>query len=341
MAGSLVAPSTVAEAKPSAAFPAGRWKGIGVITGGIAQTDVQAAITNPATVTFEVEVAPDGTVVDGVWQLSGATVQVVIPGGSGTASISGSGTLAGTGTRVAVDGSLSISGTVTVQGLTVPLSGISVGAGGGFSPTGASCDVVWGDLSTEARSVQQAAGFSTSVTGPFSAKRIAKAGENLSLSFDETYVELVTAMEQLAAQSPPPVADVVKLATKIDAFYAQVFGSAACADGPKNLEKGKQPYTTFVDKLGQMLLAALQDPNAYSAEDLQQLLLVAIHFGLLGAAAPDPQFAAQLSGEFEAALSSALAKAKAASDHTDCIIVFLAASAGGYSSIAKEAKACA
>jgi len=334
-------PATPAPAAPPvASFPPGIWKGLAVVTGGISGQGVEAFITSPIIVNFQVEVAPDASVVDGGWAITGAAASAVDAGGEGSFEFSGGGGLAGTGSRVVLAGSVSMVGSVTVQGSTYAIE-FALDAAGGFSPSTATCSFVTGDIATEARDVQTASGFATTVTGPFTAHRIGNVGDNLAPDFEEQYVALVEQMDELVAQVTPAAADVVDLAAQAEAFYLNVFANAHCPGGTPNLAPGKQPYTYFVKQLGQLLLAALAHPEAYSAEDLHVLALAAIRIGVVGAAAPDPDLAAQVRQALFDAIAGSLSAAVAAQDQADCLIIHLAASAMGFAELLADAHACA
>jgi hypothetical protein len=336
----LTAPVPV-HSKPSAVFPAGVWKGVGYIAGGISGQGVNAVHTAPGVFEFELEVSPQGDVIDGSWSLTGAA-SATVPNASAFATFSGGGGLGGTAGRVAVEGSFTLAGTVTAEGFSFDLSQLGAfPAAGGFSPASASCTQVDGDIATEARAAQEAAGFATSVTGPFVAVRMAKAGDNLAPGFDDVYIELVEAMDALSAQATPKVDAVVSLVEDIDAFVAQIAQAASCPGGPANLKKGKQPYTYFVEQLTKLLLKALDNHEAYSANDVNTMLAVAIHVGAMGKAAINANASGELTGAFGDALEAKIAKAKADGSTTDCAILAIAAAFGGYTDMYQDAIACA
>jgi hypothetical protein len=326
-------------APPTATFPPGVWKGSALGTGGISGQSVEGFITQPIKFSFEVQVGADGAVVGGTWTMTGE-VAAAAPGVEGVMSLGGSGTIGGTGARLVIAGSTTFSGTITVQGSPYPVN-FSAEAAGGFSPTTATCSFVTGDIATEGRAAQQAAGFATTVTGPFTAYRIGKPGDAGVPGFEEQYVELVGKAEALLAQHPPPAGEVVALAEQAEMFYHNVFNYGSCPGGSTNLLPGKQPYTYFVKTIGALLLAALADPAAYSVDDLDALALAALRIGVIGAAAPDPELAAQVSQALFDALSAHLSGAVAANNKTDCVIIYLAAEALGFTQLLADAQACA
>jgi hypothetical protein len=315
------------------------WKGAALGTGGISGQSVEGFITQPIKFSFEVQVGPDSAVVGGTWTMTGE-VAAAAPGTEGVMSLGGSGTIGGTGARLSIAGSITFSGTITVQGSPFPVE-FTTEAAGGFSPSTATCSIVTGDIATEGRAAQQAAGFATTVTGPFTAYRIGKPGDAGIPGFEEQYVELVAKAEALLAQHPPPAAEVVALAAQAENFFFNVFNYGACPGASTNLLPGKQPYTFFVKTIGALLLAALADPAAYSVDDLHVLALAALRIGVIGSAAPDPELAAQVSQVLFDALSAHLSGAVAANNKTDCVIIYLAAEALGFTQLLADAQACA
>jgi hypothetical protein len=339
LATASVPPAPAVAAPPTATFPPGVWKGAAVGTGGISGQGVDAFISEPIKYTFEVEVAPDGSVAGGTWTMTGE-VAAATPGAEGVLSLGGSGTFGGTGARLAIAGSITFAGSITVQGTAYPIN-FTADAAGGFSPSTATCTFVTGDIATEGRAAQEAAGFATSVTGPFTAYRIGNPGAAAVPGFEEQYVELVGKADALLAQSPPPAAEVVALVQQAESFYHNVFNYSSCPGGNANLLPGKQPYTYFVKTIGALLLAALTDPTAYSVDDLSALAFAALRIGVVGSAAPDPELAGQVSQALFDALSGQLSAAAAANNQTDCVIIHITASALGFTELLADAQACA
>ena len=335
----LLSAGPVSAAPPPGAFPPGVWKGAGVMTGAISTQGVTAFAEGPWIFRFVVEVAPDGSVVDGSIEGSG-DVSSVVTGGEGTFTISLAGTLAGSSARVEVGGTFHLSGQVTAQGVTVPVE-LDFPAEGGFTPTSATCAVVTGDIATEARAEQAAAGFTTSVTGPFTAVRVAAAGANLAPGFEEQYVQLVSTVDQLAAMATPPAAEMVALVEQSEDFYDNVFGTTSCPGGTPNLSPGKQPYTYFVKKLGELLLKALANPSAYSVSDINSMAIAAVRIGVVGGAAPDAQLGDQVDQALFDALATKLSEAIANQDKTDCAIIHITATTLGFDELLADAQACA
>jgi hypothetical protein len=334
-------PSAPASAAPTttAAFPPGVWKGSGAMTGAISTDGATAFAEGPWIFRFTVEIAADGTVVDGSIEGSG-TVSAVVSGGEGTFELSLAGTLGGSSARVETSGNLHMSGSVTAQGMNVPVE-LDFPAMGGFSATSSSCTVVTGDFAAEARDAQIDAGLATSVTGPFTAVRVAAAGDNLAPGFEEEYVALVQRADALATMDTPPAADVVALVEQSEAFYQSVYSSAPCPGGPTNLEPDQQPYTYFVRKLGEVLLKALANPAAYSADDIHAMGVAALQIGVIGGAAPDAALGQQVDEALFNALATKLSEAIESQNETDCGIIHIAAGTLGFDEMLADAQACA
>ena len=334
------APATVpAPPDASPSFPAGTWKGVAVVTGGISGNDATAFLPEPIIVNFEFDVAPDGTVPNGIWDWEGAIASAA-EGVDGNFDMTASGTLGGTGARVELSGTVHMSGTVTVQGNVMTVEN-DAPAAAAFSPTAVSCAVVSGDITTEGQAAQASTGMATSINGPFSAHRIASPGEGSVPGFEETFTELVLTVQNLLAAGQPPAADVVALAERAEAFFHEVFASAGCPDGATNLLPGTQHYSYFVELISQILLTALADPSAYTADDIHALAIAAVRIGVVGAAAPDPALAAQVRTALFDAVESKLADAQAAQDEHACTIVFLTATTMGFTDLVGPAQACA
>jgi len=323
----------------SPAFPPGTWKGTAVAKGSISGHGASAFWAAPTVMTFEFDVAPDGAVTNGIWSWAGPIASAA-EGVEGNFDMSGSGTLGGTGARVELSGIVHMSGSVTVQGNVYPVENDSPAAGG-FSPTTVHCAVVSGDMATEGQQAQTDAGMATSVTAPFMAQRIAGPGQGTVPGFEETYVELVMTVENLLATGQPAAADVVALAERAEAFYQEVFASAGCPDAPTNLMPGKQPYGYFIELISQILITALADPSGYTADDIHALAMAAARIGAVGPSAPDPELAAQVRTVLFDAVESKLADAQAEQDKDACTIVFLTATAMGFTELVGPAQACA
>ncbi len=231
-------------------------------------------------------------------------------------------------------------GSISSQGLTVSLNR-TVPAEGSFTATFASCTIVSGDLAAITREAQQAAGFETSVIAPFMAHRIGKPGDPYVPGFEDQYLALIEQANALSAQTPPAAADVVALVEQAQNFYENVADYVSCPGGSPNLLPGKQPYTYFVKTIGQLLLAALADPSAYSAADLNTLAFAALGIGVIGSAAPDAELAANVSQALFDALSAHLSAAAAANNKGDCTLIEIAATALGFTQLLADAIACA
>jgi hypothetical protein len=341
------APTTVAAAPTtvsvppvqSPSFPAGIWKGAAVATGGITGHGTEGFLPDPIIVSFEFEVAPDGNVVNGIWGWNGEVVSAA-EGVAGLFTMSGSGPLAGNAARIELNGVIHMSGTVTVNGAEFPIENDSP-AGGAFSPRSVSCNVVSGDMATEGREQQQAAGLATTVTAPFTARRIGAPGDQGLANFEETYTELVLTAEGLLASGVPPVEDVVALVERAESFYHQAYLSSECPGGSASVLPGSQHHSYFVDLLGQVLLTALADPSVFSADDVQTLAFAAVRIGVVGAAAPDPELSAQVWQALYDAVETKLADATAAQDKAGCVLLLVTATALGFTGLIAPAQACA
>ena len=321
----------------SPAFLPGIWKGVALGTGAISGQGVDAFFSEPFRMKFEFEVAPDGTVVNGVWSWTGE-VSMAAEGVEATFAMTASGSVGGTGNLVQYTGVIHESGTVTVQDQVMPIDQ-DVEATGSFSPTSVSCAVATGDVATQGRAMQGAAGMATTVTGPFTAQRT--ASPDAPVEFEEAFAELVTEAQALIAAGLPAVADVVALVEKAEDFYQNVFATGSCGGGAPSLMPGKQPYTFFVKVIGELVLTALANADAYHPSDINSLAIAALRIGVIGASAPDPALAAEVLQALQTTLEDKLAAAVAAGDQAACTIIASTAGALGMTQIWADAVTCA
>jgi hypothetical protein len=326
-------------APPTASFPPGIWRGTAVVVGGFSGDGVDVSVTAPIRFSFQVNVAPDGSVVDGTWTVTGE-VTTVVPDGQGAASFTGTGTLQGTGARLEFIGPVQLTGSATVQGATYPFD-VAVDIEGGFAPTSATCSMVSGDFVTEARDIQESMGFASTMTGPFTTYRIGEAGANLAPTFEDQYVTLVTNAEALAALAQPPAADVVALAQQAEAFYQNVYSFADCPGGTPNLGPGELPYNYFTQTVGRLLLKALANPAAYTADELRSLADAAVRVGVVSVTAADQTLAGQVEEALFNALGTKLEQAEAAQNQEDCASIAAAAEKLDFDELLDSATACA
>lgn len=322
--------------KPSASIPPGTWHGSAYWTGAISNGGVSATIVTPAVYTFEFQVEPDGTVSNGLWSTNTATVNVNVPSlGPASGTISGGGSLAGTGDFITATGMYHIS--VSIPSLGVSDFPLDFPASGGFQATTASCNTVYGDLASQARQAQQAAGFSTSVMGPFTAVKIASPGEQGVQSWEQNYVALLDKMDALIKNPKPTPKEVFELVGEVEKFQANLIEAQPCSDLPASFKKGKQPYTWFVEKYTEMLNKLLANPADYSGADISEMLFAALQLGAVGSAAPDEQAAKELEAKFKDVLGQKLDADIAAGDKGDAKLIYLAASQAGYKELATKA----
>ncbi len=332
----LVAVWPTAAAKTSAPFPPGTWRGKGIWTGAISNGQISAVVARPGIMSFEVQVAPDGTVTGGQWSLDPTDVNVDAPSiGVATGNISGMGGLGGTGSNITINGTDYI--TVDIPSLGVSGIEVDLPASGSFWATTVSCTFVQGDLANVARDEQKAAGFSTSVVSPFTAIRISAPGEKGNESWDETYVALVEKMMNVTGKPKPTAKELSDLVSEIGKFQAGLVKAASCADAPKNLEKGKQPYTWFVEKFTEMLNKILGDPSGYTGADISEMLFAAVQTGAVGSAAPDQEAARVLEDQFREVLTQKLNEDIANGNKNDALLIYLAAKQAGYKDLAGQA----
>lgn len=322
---------------PTAEFAPGTWHGKAVWTGGISNGDITANVAGAGIISFELVVEPAGTISNGLWALSPTTINETVSGiGNATGKVDGMGNLSGVGALVKIDGTLN----VTVNIPSLGIGDVSVGgvpADGQFYPTTASCTFVQGDMATEGRAAQQAAGFATSVKAPFTATRTAGPGQNGNESWDEAYVKLVEQMTTLMGTPKPKVKDVLDLVDKIGQFQANLVAASTCSDAPKNLQKGKQPYTWFVQKFTEMMQKILSDPSGYTGSDISEMLMAAVQIGAVGSAAPDDTASIDLEIKFLQVLGQKLDADIANNDKLDALMIYIAAKQAGFGELAAKA----
>lgn len=322
--------------KPVATIPPGTWHGSAYVTGGIAGNQMTATLASPSIYTFEFQVQPDGTVSNGLWSTNTAQVNVSVPElGPAGGTITGGGSLGGTGDFVTASGNYSVS--VSIPSLGISSFPVELPASGGFQATTANCNTVYGDLADQARQQQQAAGFSTSVMGPFTAVRIAGPGEQGVQSWEQTYVALLDKMEAMKNNPQPTAKEVYQLVSEIEQFHANLAKAQSCPDLPKSFKKGKQSYTWFVEKYTEMLNKLLSNPGAYNGADISEMLFAALQLGAVGSAAPDEQAAQELEAKFKDVLGQKLDADIAAGNKDDAKLIYMAASQAGFKDLAAKA----
>ncbi|MCL5883168.1 MAG: hypothetical protein M1539_04240 [Actinobacteria bacterium] len=327
--------------KPTADIPPGTWHGTAYVTGAIAG-QVSATLVTPSIYTFEFQVQPDGTIINGLWSTNTANVNVNVPSlGAASGTVSGGGNLGGNSAFVTASGSYSI--TVSIPGLGIGGYPVESPASGGFQATTANCTVIYGDLATGARKAQQAAGFSTSVMGPFTATRIAAPGQQGVQSWNENYVALIDKMNGMLDNIYPKlnVKEVLQLVNEIEQFQANLIKAQTCPDLPKNFKKDKQPYTYFVEKFTEMLNKILDNPSGYSGSDICDLLWAAHQLGVLGSAAPDEQAAQELLTKFEQVLNNKIDEDIKAGNKSDAEVICVNLKQGSFADLANQACAFA
>lgn len=336
MFASVICASPADAKPPTAEFSPGTWRGTAIWTGGISNGDVTVTVAGAGIIEFELMVEPDGTINNGVWSLNTTTINETGSAfGSATGKVNGMGNLSGTGALVKTGGTFNL--TVSIPSLGIGDVGADSPADGQFYPTTASCTFVQGDMATASRAGQQAAGFTTSVKAPFTATRIAGPGQKGNESWDEAYAKLVEQMTALMDTPKPKVADVLDLVNKIEQFQAHLVAASSCSDPPKNLQKGKQPYTWFVQKFIEMMQKILSDPSGYTGSDISEMLFVAVEIGAVGSAAPDDAASIDLEIKFLQVLGQKLDEDIAKNDKQDAFMIYMAAKQAGFGELAAKA----
>lgn len=333
----LLAVSPALAEKPTATIPPGTWHGSAYVTGGIAGNQVAANLTSPSIYTFEFQVQPDGTVINGLWSTNTANVNVNVPSlGPASGTFTGGGSLGGNGEFVSASGTYNI--TVSIPSLGVSGIPVEFPASGGFQATTANCNAIYGDLATQARQQQQSAGFSTSVMGPFTATRVAGPGEQGVQSWEQNYVQLLDKMDAMIKNPKPTAKEVYELVIEIELFQANLVKAQSCPDLPKSFQKDKQPYTWFVEKYTEMMNKLLSNPDTYSGGDICVMMYAAAQIGAIGSAAPDQQSAQALQAKFKEVLEKKIDADIAAGDKQDATKICETVKRGSFTDLA--AKAC-
>jgi len=332
--GLLLAGITPAGAAKDVAFPDGEWSGTAIWTGSISKQDVFASGNGKVAFSLAVD---GGDVVAGELTMNG-TGQSKVPGGTGKLKLVASLSLGGTAAKVTANGTLDYRGTVTVAGFgAVPVSGTAAGSTGTFSPTFVSCNKVTGDLATQGRKVQQAAGFTTTVAAKFVAVRT--GGSPAAQGLVEDYKGLVEAVLNLLTGGPVDIAVLLDVAHEIDALNAAFLGLGGCDVPPAGFTKGLQD--TLLTALFQDLLSEKVLPgDAYTAQELLAFLGVGVHVGAVGGSVPGNlgQTAKTLLVEFEAALDVKLAQAIGEGNVPTIIDILIGGQQFGLDSLAAKAQ---
>ena len=316
------------------AFPDGEWHGTSVYKGSITQSGVWAAADG--------DVIFDMTVVDG--EVVGGSLRFAVTGtsqtGTGSSELTFSGSMQMSGTAVVVEfsGPTTMTGTATSGGFTVPID-FTGPSDGTMSPSYVTCNQVNGDLATQARNIQESAGFAKPVTGDFIAVRtggIAGSGEALL----QEYLALRNAIADVLA-TDPTAAQVLKLTQQYEAFAGKLVAIGSCESLPGDLDPDLSD-DLIAALLQDLLQKALDHPELYSAQELLSLLGSGLRMDAVGVAvsdsAPYEAFAKNLLVQFGVVLLDKLHAASAAGDQNTIKDILIAAQQYGLGALAKEAK---
>lgn len=309
----LVPSSSAKAAKPGepTSIPPGWWVGTYLLKGGIDKGDTSAESTGAGE--MAVLVSSDGKV-NGSMDVA-ALGAAIAKDANGELAFTGDLELGGTASKLTMSGSLHMAGTVTAQGIKVPISS-DIPASGSFTPDAVSCSLVTGDMATEGRAAQQAAGFSTSVTAKFVLKRsankptkadIQQAANELANGYQDALAALAK-----ANQGPVTVAELQAALNAIEAIVAGSVGTDAC--GSSALLDGLRADTELHDQFA-AAVERLINAGGASPDDLIDAMRMAAQLGLLsetaaGDAAND--LLAALGVELNTQLSAAKAKGDSA-----------------------------
>lgn len=325
-------PSTALAAKKPA-FPDGTWSGTALHTGHVSAKGVAA--WGDAAIVFDLTVE-GGEVTDGKMTVVGGGVGTTT-GTAATLDISGTFSLSGSAAVVKATGTYHFEGTASSYGVEVPLE-FSMDTSGTFSPSWVSCNKVTGDLATTSQEAAEAAGFDASLSANFVAVR--EGGTPAAASITKEYGELVDAVLD-ATDSAPPVSLVLQLAQQVDALNAKVAGLGACDTPPKGFEKGLSD-TVLASLFQDLLQTVLNDPDAYTAQQLLSLLAVGVHVGAVGpsvgGSAAFRQMADSLYTQFGANLEVKLEAAAKAGDTATILDILVGAQQFGFDSLADKAQ---
>lgn len=333
-----VEPGEVLVAVP---FPSGVWRGVAVISGGITADGVDVHATAPAKLTFEVEIGVDGSIVIGSWALTGGEMEVVVPGGEGAFSLSGAGQLLGNDLRLELAGEVGLVGSATVNGQTYPVE-LAVPSAGAFSATGASCSVVTGDIAVEIRQEQEAAGLGTTVTGPFTAQRIAEPGQALGASVEDGFLGLVFDVTRLWNNTDYGITvtrqDILDVAARSEAFYNKLWELGGCTPLPSYL--GEAPEGGFARLLADLLRRELKRNDlGFTASDLYAIGRAARSAGIFGSYLPDAEVLT-LEGRLHSKFVQSINEARASDNDAECVVLLDAVTDLGFNDLIPSASEC-
>ncbi len=326
--------SVPASASLPVAFPDGQWHGTSLYGGAISKADVSA--TAFGDVTFDLTVS-NGEVTDGTLSVG---MSATGTSSTATADLTMTGTLSMGGTAATVEfaGPVTVKGSASSGAFTVPIE-FTATDHGTFSPSYVTCNQVTGDLAVQARHVQQAAGFATTVTGPFVAVRTA-GGAGAVDEVMGKYHSLNDAMLDALGGDPSPE-QVIELAQQYEALAAELASIGACESLPAGFESGlsdKMIGAFFQD----LLQKALDHPEMYSAQALLSLLGSGLRMDAVGndvaGSGPYQAFAKNLLAEFEATLESKLQAAAKAGDSQTVLDILVGAQQYGLDELANEAQ---
>lgn len=325
-----------AEHKP-VLFPNGVWKGAAVLSGTMKVADVSFD-WEPSAYTFTVTIS-NGTA-DGTWVAKGGELSAVDSTGEATGTWHGSGVLHGTATRIVATGSSHVHEDVTAEGLSFPVD-LDVPDHYTFSAAGGSCVSMSGDVLQQARATEQAKGFSSTVKGLFVAQKVAGVTSTVNPNFTSKLTALMSKASELEKQAHPSVAAIQALIGQISSFYDTAMDWSKCDGPPATMGKHGSSRLLMVQIVGVLVLKALDQGVGLTPLDVMDLADAASRIGAIGANAPYPGLAKQLTADLTKAISTGLTKAAASGDKNACGQLGLAAeSVGGLSSQVAKAQAC-
>jgi hypothetical protein len=317
------------------AFPDGDWHGTSYYGGQIENSEVW--VTGGGDIVFDMTVE-DANVTDGtlVYEIAEMGLSETA---AGQIDFTGSMQMSGTAAVVEFSGTATMQGTITSGGIDVPIE-FSGPTAGKLTPGYVTCNQVTGDLATDAREAQQAAGFTTNVTGLYVAIRTGGSSGNAETIAAE-YASLTNALFDATGGSPSPE-QVAELVKQYEALAAKIAGIAACGGSlPKGFQSGlsdKVIAAFFQD----LLQKALDNPDAYTAQQLMELLGSGIRMGAVGNAVPGTiafqNVAKDLLVQFEATLESKLQAAAAAGDQQTVIDIMVGAQTYGLDALQDKAE---
>ena len=265
-----------------------------------------------------------GGEVYGEWILSGlATYTGDI---AGTAVFDGGGKVSGTSTEPVISTSkFIVSMDISVGGVQTQTS-VDMGSGGNMTLKliSTTCNQVIADIESSAQNSYAQAGMSASVSGSFTAIRVADLKGGNAIEYQKQVGDLLDETEALKQQAIDnngiDFNILNQLVSKAENLATAIKMNADCGQ-----VSGKQYLTSITGAIANLAYFTLSKPELFTTEELGRLIVAATGVGAMGSGAANPEQAADLSNKFTQELTARLSDAQSNKGYLEATWISLAA----------------